>query len=333
MRTARHLSPALLGAVLALTACGAQDGGATGTEPTAQEASHTCGVPEPDPDRPTVGDGTFPVTVTDVTGEVSIEEEPQRIVSLSPSHTEMLFAIGAGDRVEAADEYSTYPEEAPDTDLSGFEPSVEAVTEYDPDLVLLAHSAEATADQLDAVGIPSLVIDAAEDLEDTYAQIRMLGDVTGNTEEADAEATRVENEFTEIVENVCEETEGGGLTFYQELDETSYSATSNTFVGQIYESFGLVNIADAADEDGSASGYPQLSQEYVVEQNPDLIFLSYGDESTVTQVAERPAFDTITAVQNDAVYLLDADIASRWGPRVVEFAELVGQAVIENAGS
>lgn len=332
MRTARHLSPALLGAVLALTACGAQDGGGTETEPTAQEAASTCGVPEPDPNRPTVGDGTFPVTVTDATGEVTIEEEPQRIISLSPSHTEMLFAIGAGDQVEAADEYSNYPEEAPTTSLSGFEPSVEAITEYDPDLVLLARSAEATAEQLDAVGIPSLVVDAAAELEDTYAQIRMLGDVTGNTEEADTEADRVESEFTEIVENVCEETDGGGLSFYQELDETSYSATSDTFVGQVYEAFGLVNIADAADTDGSAGGYPQLSQEYVVEQNPDLIFLSYGNESTVTQVAERPAFDTITAVQNDAVYLLDADIASRWGPRVVEFAELVGQAVTENAG-
>ncbi|OOC52589.1 MULTISPECIES: ABC transporter substrate-binding protein [Nocardiopsis] len=331
MRTARHLSPALLGAVLVLTSCGAPDGGEPEAEPTAQEASHTCGVSEPDPDRPTVGDGTFPVTVTGATGEVTIEEAPERIVSLSPSHTEMLFAIGAGDQVEAADEYSDYPEEAPTTSLSGFEPSVEAITEYDPDLVLLARSAEASAEQLDAVGIPSLVIDAAADLEDTYAQIRMLGDVTGHTEEADAEADRVESEFNAIVENVCERTEGG-LTFYQELDETSYAATSDTFVGDVYESFGLVNIADAADEDGAAGGYPQLSQEYVVEQNPDLIFLSYGDESTVAEVAGRPAFDTVTAVRNDAVYLLDADIASRWGPRVVEFADTVGQAVIENAG-
>ncbi|MCP3016104.1 ABC transporter substrate-binding protein [Nocardiopsis dassonvillei] len=331
MRTARHLSPVLLGAVLALTACGAPDGGEPEAEPATEAASVPCGPPEPDPERLSVGDGAFPVTVTDATGEVTVEEAPERIVSLSASHTEMLFAIGAGDRVEAADEYSDYPEEAPTTSLSGFEPSVEAITEYDPDLVLLARSAEATAAQLKDVGIPSLVLDAAQDLEDTYAQIRMLGDVTGHTEEADAEATRVEDEFNAIVEGVCEETGDAGLSFYQELDETSYSATSDTFVGQIYASFGLVNIADEADADGAAGGYPQLSQEYVVEQNPDLIFLSYGDESTVADVAGRPAFDTVTAVRNDAVYLLDADIASRWGPRVVEFAELVGQAVTENA--
>lgn len=331
MRTARHLSPVLLGAVLVLTACGAQGGDDAGSEPSPEAASATCGAPDPDPDRPTVGDGTFPVTVSGGTGELTIEEKPERIVSLSPSHTEMLFALGAGDQVEAVDEHSDYPEEAPTTSLSGFEPSVEAISEYDPDLVLLDRSAEQTASQLAEVGVPALVFDAAEDLEGTFAQIRMLGDATGNAEEADTEADRVEDEFNTIVQNVCEEVGASGLTFYQELDETSYSATSDTFAGQIYEAFGLVNIADAAD-DGSAGGYPQLSQEYVVEENPDLIFLSYGDESTIDEVAGRPAFDTVTAVREDAVYLLDADVASRWGPRVTEFAELVGQAVIDNAG-
>lgn len=333
MRTARRLPLALLGAVLALTACGTQEPDEPGgTEPTTGAAPASCGAPEASPDRPTVGEGTFPVTVTDATGEVTIEEAPERIVSLSATQTEMLFAIGAGDQVEAADEHSNYPEEAPTTSLSGFEPSVEAITEYDPDLVLLDRSAEDTASQLETIGVPALVFDAAADLEGTYAQIRMLGDVTGNTEEADAEAERVETEFNAIVDNVCEGNGDVGLTFYQEIDDTSYSATSETFAGQIYQSFGLVNIADAAD-DGSAAGYPQLSQEYIVEENPDLIFLTYGDESTVSDVADRPAFDTVTAVQNDAVYLLDTDIASRWGPRVVEFADLVGQAVTENAGN
>ncbi|WP_159941912.1 MULTISPECIES: ABC transporter substrate-binding protein [unclassified Nocardiopsis] len=312
MRTARRIPLALLGAALALTACGAPDSGS------------------PDTDEPAAGEGAFPVTVTDATGEVTIEQAPERIVSLSASHTEMLFAIGAGDQVEAVDEYSTYPEEAPTTELSGFEPNVEAISEYDPDLVLLARSAEETADQLESLGIPALVLDAAADLEDTYAQIRLLGEATGHAEEADAEAERVESDFDAVVEDVREQVGEVDLTFYQELDDTSYSATSATFVGQVYAAFGLENIADAADEDGS--GYPQLSREYIVEEDPDLIFLSYGDESAVADVAARPAFDTVTAVRNDAVYLLDADIASRWGPRVVEFAELVGQAVVENAG-
>ncbi|MBB6120368.1 helical backbone metal receptor [Nocardiopsis algeriensis] len=332
MRITHRLPLALLGTALALTACGGQEAAAPETDESASPSpAASCAPPEADPNRTPVGDGTFPVTVADDTGEVTLEEKPERIVSLSPSHTEMLFALGAGEQVEAVDEYSTHPPEAPVTDLSGFTPSVEAVSEYDPDLVVLTPTHEETAVQLGEIGVPVLVLDAAADLEGTYAQIRLLGDATGNPEEADAEATRVETEFNEIVEEVCAEAGDSGLTFYQELDETPYAATSETFIGQVYASFGLVNIADAAD-DGSAAGYPQLSQEYIVEQDPDLIFLSYGDEAAVDAVAERPAFDTVTAVQDGAVHLLDADIASRWGPRVVDLARTIGDAVLESTG-
>jgi iron complex transport system substrate-binding protein len=312
-RAARTVLPAaLLGVALALSACGSPDTG-SGSAPEAES------------------DGAFPVTVEDALGEVTIEEAPERIVSLSPTATEMLFAIGAGDQVEAADEYSNHPEEAPTTELSGFTPNVEAIVEYDPDLVLLARSSEDTAPQLEDVGVPVVVLDDAATLDDAYAQFRLLGEVTGNAEAADAEAERVETELDAVVESVREDVGEVDLTFYQELDDSLYSATSGTFVGQIYEAFGLVNIADAAD--GAESGYPQLSPEYVVDENPDMIFLSYGDEETLASVGDRPAFDTVTAVQEDAVYLLDADIASRWGPRVVDFAELVGDAVRDNADS
>lgn len=329
MRIAHKLPVALLGVTLALTACGTSD---PESEPEAAEetgtASAECGAPEPAADRAPIGDGTFPVTVEHALGELTVEEEPERIVSLSPSNTETLFAIGAGDQVEAADEYSNYPAEAPTTDLSGFTPSVEAISEYDPDLVILSDSAIDTAEQLVAVDIPTLVLGGAADLEGVYAQTRLLGEVTGNTEEADAEADRIETEFNEVVETACAELGDTELTFYQELDDTLFSATSATFVGQIYDAFGLVNIADQADNDESG-GYPQLSAEFVVEENPDLIFLSYGDEAAVEAVAERPAFDTVSAVETDSVYLLDADIASRWGPRVVDFAQSVGEAVSE----
>ncbi|WP_049577322.1 ABC transporter substrate-binding protein [Nocardiopsis sp. SBT366] len=331
MRIARQLPIALLGATLALTACGTTDPESE-SEPTQETgtASAECGAPEPAADRAPVGDGTFPVTVTDVVGEVTVDTAPERIVSLSPSNTEMLFAIGAGDQVEAVDDYSNHPDEAPTTDLSGFTPNVEAISEYDPDLVILADSAVDTADQLGAVDIPVLVLPGAADLEDVYAQVRLLGEVTGQTEEADTEADRIEGEFNEIVESTCAEIGDTQLTFYQELDDTLFSATSGTFVGQIHDAFGLVNIADQAD-DGESGGYPQLSSEFVVEENPDLIFLSYGDESDVEAVAERPAFATVSAVETDSVHLLDTDIASRWGPRVVDFAQSVSDAVVETA--
>lgn len=328
MRIARRLTIALLGATLALTACGTDDPEPENEE-TTETASAECGVPEP-AERTEIGDGTFPVTVDDSVGEVTLQEAPERIVSLSPSTTESLFAIDAGDQVEAVDEYSYYPEEAPTTDLSGYTPSVEAISEYDPDLVILDASAIDTAEQLDTVGIPALVPGAAADLEDVYAQIRLLGEVTGRTEEADAEADRVESEFNAVVEEACGALGDTELTFYHELDDTLFSVTSATFVGQVYDAFGLVNIADQAG-DTESGGYPQLSTEFVVEEDPDLIFLSYGDRSAVEDVAERPAFDTVTAVRNDAVHLIDEDTSSRWGPRVVDFAEAIGEAVQQSA--
>lgn len=310
MPTARHLTAVLLAAAVALTACGTAD---TGTGPA-----------------PETEDGGFPLTVTDALGEVTIEAAPERIVSLSPSSTEMLFAIGAGDQVEAADEYSDHPEEAPTTDLSGFAPSVEAITEYDPDLVILARSAEETAPQLEAVQIPVLVLDAAETLEDAYGQMRLLGEATGNAEAARAEAERLEEEVNAVFEETRDQVGEVSLSFYQELDDTLYSATSDTFVGQIYAEFGLENIADRA-EDAASGSYPQLSPEFVVDENPDMIFLSYTGDDAVAQVEARPAFDTVAAVQNGAVYQLDADVASRWGPRVADFAREVAEAVIATA--
>ncbi|MDA0562805.1 ABC transporter substrate-binding protein [Streptomonospora sp. S1-112] len=307
MRSARRLPAVLLLAALTLSACG---GG--------QESA------DQDPGAASPGEG-FPVTVEDGSGEVTIEARPERIVSLSPSSTEMLFEIGAGDQVVAADEFSNYPEDAPTTDLSGFTPSVEAVSEYNPDLVVLARDAEDAAAQLREVDVPVLLIPAAETLDDTYAQMRMLGEATGHAQEADEAADRVESELDAVVEETTAEVGEVDLTYYHELDDGMYSATSQTFIGQVYERFGLENIADEAED--AAGGYPQLSPEFIVDQNPDLVFLAYGGEDAADDVRQRPAFDTVTAVKNDDIVQLDPDIASRWGPRVVDLAESVSEAV------
>ncbi|ASU82876.1 ABC transporter substrate-binding protein [Nocardiopsis gilva YIM 90087] len=307
MRIARRMSALLLPAALVLTAaCG-------GPDTTDDSASSTSA-------------GNFPVTVKDARGEVTIDEAPERIVSLSPSTTEMLFAIDAGDQVVAADDYSNYPEEAPTTDLSGFTPNVEAITEEDPDLVILARSAEDAAEQLEKVGVPVLVLDAAASLDDTYDQIRLLGKVTGDEKKADAEADRVESEIDTIVTDTKKKIGDTDLTYYHEVDDTMYSATSDTFIGQIYGEFGLENIADKADD--AASGYPQLSPEFIVEENPDLIFLAYAGKDAVADVEDRPAFDKVSAVKDGNIVQLDEDISSRWGPRVVDLAQDVSDAVL-----
>ena len=129
-------------------------------------------------------DASFPADVEAANGTVTIDAEPERIVSLSPTATEMLYAIGAGDQVVAVDDFSNYPEGTPMTDLSGFEPNVEAVTTYEPDLVVLSFDANDVVAGLERVDIPVLEYPAATSLDESYDQITQLGAATGHAGEA-----------------------------------------------------------------------------------------------------------------------------------------------------
>lgn len=244
---------------------------------------------------------------------------------MSPSSTEMLFAIGAGDQVEAVDDNSNYPEDAPTTDLSAFTPNAEAIAEYAPDLVVLSNDQNGIVDALDALSIPTLLLPAAETLDDTYEQLETLGDATGHAEEADEVISDVQDRIAAAVESVSTDVEG--MSVYHELGPELYSATSDTFIGSIYSMFGLENIADGAPD--AAGGYPQLSAEYIAGQAPELIVLAdtVCCEQSAETVAQRPAFGTLPAVQEGRILEADDDIASRWGPRIADFAESVAAAL------
>ena len=251
---------------------------------------------------------------------------PSGIVSLSATATEILFAIGAGDQVVAVDDQSTYPEDAPTSALSGFTPNVEAIANYDPDLVVISYDPGDLVVGLEALGIDVLMQGAASAIDDTYSQIAELGDLTGHSDEAAA----LNAEIVAGLESLAEGHPGAGMTYFHEVDSTLYSATSSTFLGQLYALLGLENIADPADEDGW--GYPQLSPEYVIDVGPDLIFLADAEwgESAET-VAARPGWDTMSAVQAGNVFPLD-ETAGRWGPRIVDFLTTVRAAVEEASG-
>jgi iron complex transport system substrate-binding protein len=280
--------------------------------------------PQASPETPSTA-AAFPVTITGSNGDVTLERRPERIVSLSPSATEMLFAIGAGGQVEAVDDQSNYPPDAPVTDLSGFEPNVEAIASYEPDLVVYATEPGDLGASLESLGIPALQQDAAATLDDVYDQIDQLGMATGTTSEAAALVEGMRGEIETIVDSI-EPTEPP-LSFYHELDDTYYSVTSSTFIGQLYALTGLVNIADEAK--GAGGGYPQLSAEYIIQADPDLIFLADTKccGQSPTTVAERPGWDRIVAVERGDVISLDDDIASRWGPRVVDYLRRIAAAV------
>lgn len=287
-----------------------------------------CGQSDSDQDKqqstPAAG-GSFPAAVTAGNGEVTVPAKPKRIVSLAPAATEMLFAIGAGKQVVATDELSNYPAEAPQTKLSGFKPNAEAVIGYTPDLVVLSNDTDGIVAALTKVKIPVLLEPAAATLDDSYDQLLDLGKATGNTAKAEQTSKDMKAKIAGIVAKAPKPAEP--LTYYHELDNTYFTVTSKTFLGQVYGLFGLKNIADPADKQGS--GYPQLSAEYIVQADPDLIFL--GDTKCCNQsaatVAKRPAWNKIDAVEDGGVIGLDDDIASRWGPRVVELVQAVADAV------
>ena len=244
----------------------------------------------------------------------------RRIVSMSPTATEMLFAIGAGSQVVAVDSNSNYPKEAPRTDLSAYQPNLEAIAGYKPDLVVYSDDPGELAAGLRKLGIKSLAEPAATSLDDTYAQLDQLGRATGHVAEAGKLTATMKAEIAKIVAAGRPERH---LTYYHELDKNLYTATSRTFIGQLYSLLGLENIADAADKD--KSGYPQLSAEYVVKADPDLIFLADTKccGQSARTVAARDGWDRIAAVRSGGVVELDDDVASRWGPRVVDFLKII----------
>ncbi len=267
----------------------------------------------------------FPVTVVASNGKVTVSKRPVRIVSLSPTATESLFAIGAGSQVIAVDDQSDFPKIAPKTSLSGFTPNVEAIAGYRPDLVVIAYDPKGLSGALQRLGITVLHQDGAKSFKGAYQQIRQLGMVTGRDAGAAKLVSGMKAKIAAIVKKA--RTGRAGLTVYHELTPDLYSATSKTFVGQVYTALGLRNIADAADSVGT--GYPQLSAEYVVSTSPDVIVLAdtvcCGEKAS--SVAARPGWDRVSAVRTGSIVRVDDSIASRWGPRLVNFFRAMSSAL------
>jgi iron complex transport system substrate-binding protein len=266
----------------------------------------------------------FPVTLKAANGFVTLDKRPVRIVSLSPTATETLFAIGAGAQVVAVDNQSNYPANAPMTKLSGYRPNAEAVAAYQPDLVVTSSSANSLIPALEKLHIPVLLEPSAKSIGDAYVQMRQLGFATGH----DAEARKIVSQMkTKIDAAVAATPKAKSISVFHELSPDFYSATSKTFIGRVYALFGIGNIADAADKTGS--GYPQLSAEYVIASNPSLIVLADTKccGQTAASVKSRPGWSSIRAVQQGNVVAASDDVTSRWGPRIVDFVRVVAAAI------
>jgi iron complex transport system substrate-binding protein len=270
---------------------------------------------------------TYPVQIAAANGTITVPSRPTAILSLSPTATEMLYAIGAGSQVKAVDSYSDYPKNAPHTKLNAEDPNVEAIVAYKPDLVVVAGDTTGLTAQLAKFNIPVLSDPAATDLSQEYQQFEELGQATGHVAQAKTEVSKIKGQIKQIVANAPKHSKP--ITYYFELDQTYYSETSSTFIGQVLGLLGMKSIADAAKGAAASGGYPQLSAEFIIKANPDYVFLAdtvcCGQNSK--KVAKRPGWSVMSAVKGDRVVGLNDDIASRWGPRIVDLLRTVADAV------
>jgi iron complex transport system substrate-binding protein len=273
----------------------------------------------------------YPLTIKFGGYTTKIAKKPTKIISLSPSGTEIFFAIGAGPQILAVDDYSNYPANAPVSEISGYQPNVEAILAKKPDLVLLSVNstkAPQVRNALVKLGIPVLMQPAPATLNDVYAENTILGKATNRQ----AGAAKLNAAMAKSIKDILAKAKKGSkIRIFHELDDTYYSATSETFIGKVYRDFGAVNIADEASG-ADNSGYPQLSAEYLLKSDPQVIFLAdaqYG--VTADSVSKRAGWSQISAVKNQKIVELPADVPSRWGPRLVDFYKLIGDSLAKTS--
>jgi len=284
--------------------------------------------PTPVPPTPTPTPAPYPMTITDMAGrEVTIEVEPQAIVSLAPSNTEILYALGLGDKVVGVTEFCNYPPEAAEKPkVGGFsDVNTEKVVELEPDLILAAniHATEVVP-ALEKLGLTVVVIDPP-DIPAVLKGIKLVGKITGQEEAAEA----LTAELQERIDAITKAVEGlEKPRVFWEISSDLWTAGPGSFINDIIVRAGGENIAAEAE-----APWVQLSNEVIIAADPEVIFLAdhpFGE--TAESVAARPGWDEISAVVNDRIIEVeDTDIFSRPGPRVVDALEMAAKALHPDA--
>ncbi len=302
---------------------------ATPVAPTAEPTAVPTTAPTAT-QAPAAEGAVFPLTVTDSLGrEVTIPSKPARLISLAPSVTEILFAVGAGDQVVGVTSFCNYPAEATTREVvGGFDPntiSVEKIVSLKPDLVFVEDIIhQPIIDALDKLHIPVVAV-AARTVAGVYDNITFVGQVTGHPAEAAQVVTSMQDRINAVATRLANlPTSDRPTVFWEMWDEPLMTTGPNTFTSQIIELAGGVNIFADVTQD-----YPQVSLEEVVSRNPAVIMSAdtHGDKLSVEQVAQRPGWANIDAVKNNRIYLLNGDIVSRAGPRLADAVEAAARAL------
>lgn len=265
-------------------------------------------------------------TVTDDVGnDITFEGVPETIVSLQPSNTEILFALGVGDKIVGATDYDTYPAEALEiervSDSVAF--NAERITELNPDVVIAYTIGQEEALQLlEEAGLKVFVIESAASFEDVYGDIEQLATVMGIEEKGKEVISSIQDTIQEVQEKV--ETATSAKKVYYEISPSPdiYTTGSKTFQQEILAAASVENVF--SDQEGWIS----VSEEDVIAKNPEIILTTANYlEDAPGEIKSRAGWDQIQAVQNDTVFLVDGDVISRPGPRIGEAVELVAKTV------
>jgi iron complex transport system substrate-binding protein len=272
----------------------------------------------------------FPLTITDDDGvEVTIDAEPQRIVTFAPSMTEIVYALGLGDRlVGVSGPYDDYPAAAKDIEEVGgagdfgVDPTIEKVVSLEPDLFLTIPGGDQWKQRLRDLDIPVVTLHA-DDLDDLLTDIGTIGELTGAVEEADALATQMGDEADAIAGNA--ETTGHVSCFFEVYYPPLTTVGPHTFIFDLLERAGCDPVTEEAKTD-----YPEWSVDELVADGPEVYLVTPESAKSVAAVARRPGFSAIPAIEHHRVVLVDGDLVTRAGPRVIEglrqLAEALGTA-------
>lgn len=293
-----------------LTITGCQSASSTGHKATQTKKSVT----------------SFPVTIKDATGtSVTLKKQPDRIVSLVPSNTEIAFALNVGKHVVGVSDNGDYPAKVKSiTKVGGMQLNTAKIISLKPDLVLAQEINDPKAiAQLRSAGITVFVVKNPSSLNGVYQSILTIGRLTGAEKQGKAINTHMKKTFQSIADKVKSLPKNKKKSVWVEISGPPeiYTTGKGTFMNE------LLNIIHAKNAAGGLTGYPKVSEEQAISYNPDAIVLGYGDQKTIKQVQNRAAWKNIPALKNHQIYTIDPNLISRPGPRLAEGAKQLAKDI------
>ena len=313
MKNWQRLSSVGVLSLLLLAACGNEETNTTEKETATQQSTET-----------TAEQAQFPVTVTDsLNKEVTLENAPTRIISLTPSNTEILFGLGLNEEIIGVSDNDNYPEQALTKEkVGGMVFNLEQLISLQPDLVV-AHGSglynfnEEAIAQLEAVGIPVFVVKNAVTFEETYTTIEQIGQLTGKTKEAAEVIASIQKGIQDIEVKVAN-LEEKSVFIVVGTEPDLYATGKETFIDEMLQ---VLNVENTVPE----LGWPMYSAEQFVKSNPDAIIVTY--EEDLNTIVNNAAYAEMDAIKNGNIHVVDGDTTSRQGPRIVEGIESIGEAI------